>query len=155
MLTDLPNKGFLQMQKYILARTGDKDLAFEGEQIANQISPAHRRLTDSPKSRTVWFEGWVYLTRGGKFILRLSYRWCGKSTREVSQDYAFVADTEGRVIQLLDEFDPLDCVAGFPEGDHWAKQQALLDQAVKDDFAALQDSLIDELAKRGAPEVVE
>jgi len=143
------------MQDYSLVRTGKSNLEFHGELIAEAKSPAYRRHEKNPTARAHWYEAYVYLTRGGKYILHVLYRFAGPLNREILQDYVFVHDDIDGVIQSMKEFSPTDCVTGYPDGEHWEKKQQILMNDLDGDFDLLEELIHSKLQRLKEPERID
>jgi len=141
------------MTQHTIPRSSQSSLTFEGEQIAAQKSPAHRRA--EKKATCTWFECEVFRTKGGKFVVHVGYRWQGKLTREINSDHARVFDELIEAMEYLDDFDPLECITGFPSGERYEKQQQELESDVSTDWNLLVDMVENEIAEKSKPEVVE
>jgi hypothetical protein len=125
------------MQEFTLPRTGKSNLTFTGELIAQAKSPAHRRYEHNPKGRAHWFEAAVYRTKGGKYILSVAYRWAGKMSREENMDFVWPLGNTQDVYATLAEFDPTECVSGYPIGEFWTQKQESLLESIRQDFDIL------------------
>lgn len=141
------------MKEYTLPRTGQSDIIFTGELLAEAKSPAYRRSVDQPTTKNHWFECDVYRTKGGKLIVHLKYRWSGKLYRESHYDDVTVVERNPAAVLL--GVDPSDYVTGYPEGEYWAEKQQNLLTSIREDYDLLVEAITNQLMKHAEPERVE
>lgn len=145
----------IEFQEFNLPRTGDRTLAFTGKLIFHVKSPSHKRTADNPNTKNHWFESWLYQTKGGSFVLHIGYRWSGKIYRETIQDFVYTMKSQEEIKSKLTDFEPTDCVTGYPEGDHWAEKQSRLMNEIDNDYNAMVELIEDRIAKMNEPERIE
>ena len=124
------------MLRITLTRTGNRPLAFDGEQIAASSS----RHRDANR----WHDLSLYKTSNGNFVLSVDYNtiWQG----EMDYSDAVIVDSADAVAQVLRTTDPTKHATGFPvysdamrvkEDRRRAELQARYDAAVSELLADL------------------
>jgi len=144
------------MPDFDLPRTGQRNLQFTGTLIASARSPSADLHEREPRRKAKWFTCNLYQTAGGKWVLSISYRWCGKLANETERDLVEVFDHPQQAIEWADGLDPMvEFVTGFPPDPYWAERQETLTVKVNEDFGIMVERLEDALAKQQEPERVE
>jgi hypothetical protein len=108
------------MPNYTFPRTGAPALACEGELLARATSKREK----GNLSR-YWHELTLVRAASGKIVLAVSYR--SDWPQETPQDDAFVLDNLEAVPPALAEYEPLDGVGGYPEGEQFEARQRKLE----------------------------
>ena len=82
--------------KYVVNRDGDKDLAFEGDIVAQVSSHSNFGCQQNR-----WTEIDIYRTRKGKYIVAIRGRTCWQG--EINRHDAYVCEDEAAVIEALNQ----------------------------------------------------
>jgi hypothetical protein len=90
----------------ILPRSGSSPLSFFGHLLAKAGEPP----TDKYIVR--WHELELYLTNSGRYVVAIHFR--TTSRHEKPWNDAFPMDTVEEVVSLLEEYDPVEYVLGWP-----------------------------------------
>lgn len=95
-------------RKFLLTRSGDRALSFQGRKLAQA---GEQGTQGEAKDR--WHTIAIYHTDTNRFVGHVEYHatWDG----EEAWASAFVADTADDLVQQLQEHDPLACVFGYPD----------------------------------------
>lgn len=114
------------METITIKRTGDAPLVFSGEVIAEQSGQ-----WGNGRELNRWFDLRIYSTSGREFVAEASYqtRWRGETDRTD----AFVGKAKA-VAAWLTEYDPQNCVEGFPSGESYRKRQEQLLRTICDHY---------------------
>lgn len=107
------------MDTFVIERTGDRPLQFDGEKIASATS----EMT-AGKVGNRWHELTLYRTSTGQFVLVVLYQtlW----TEEMNHQTAWLVNHEKDLVEKLQQYDPADHVRGFPNYPQFqAKQEGL------------------------------
>ena len=131
-------------KKFTIPRTGDRALAFSGDELASTDTRSHEGFGQSR-----WHELTLYQTDGGRYVLAVSYRtqWQG----EIPVDWAWTAETADEAADLLRSHDPLSGVMGFPPGPQYQGRQDRL----YTDLRMRYDAAVSEILDAVGPEEVE
>lgn len=144
------------MQPVSLPRTAQPSLEFTGDIICDVKSPSYQRHIRSPKAYCHWFEVTIYKTKIGRYVVAVRYRWSGKLSREVAQDFAWACAGEDDVLSSMEKFDPTTCVTGYPEGNaNWDRKQEMLLNNIETDWDLLVLDVKTKIASLQTPEHVE
>ena len=128
------------MSRITLTRTGNRPLAFDGEQIAASSS----RHRDANR----WHDLALYRTTNGNFVLSVDYNTIWQGERDHSD--AVIVDSADAVAEFLRNFNPCEHAMGFPvyndvmrikEDRRRAELQARYDEAVSELLADLPEEL--------------
>lgn len=125
------------MEAFRIPRTGQVPLVFEGTELASTSSQ-----WVAGKDQTRWHAVSVYQTAGGHCVVAIGYctRWQGE------EDWAAAAVCDlADVADVLDRYDPVEHLVGFPPGQQFAVKQLRLVQALQEDWAALVSRILDQL----------
>jgi hypothetical protein len=117
-------------------RTGQPPLKFEGMQLATASS----KKDGSRHEAKQWYEASVYRTKGGGFVATAVYRTVWAHEREYRWATAHASAAEA--ITWLQGLDVLSVVAGYPEGEQFARKQERLMDALLDQWEWLVGELL-------------
>lgn len=108
-------------ETFTLPRTGNRQLQFEGEELASADSSV-RGGNDSTRHHELA----LYRTIGGKYVIAIGYRtrWQG----EHNHDAAIVCDSPEEATETLRSTLPTEHLMGFPPGDHYAEKRARVER---------------------------
>jgi hypothetical protein len=108
------------MERFKLERTGDLPLSFEGERVAQSKGKWH-----SGKDQNRWHDLAIYRTKGGRYLLQITYQtqWQGESDH--SQIIDCGDDVTSAVVELK-AHDPASHVEGYPPGEQYSDRQRML-----------------------------
>src|SRR3990167_1105524 len=114
----------IMMGKIKLPRTGDRPLAFAGEQIA----AADSRQPQGP-CQNRWYDLALYRTEGGTYVVAIGYRtqWQGELPRDQAHKCSDVAEAVAILRDTIPEL-PLN---GFPPGQQYDERRAHVEGAVR------------------------
>ena len=131
------------MASFILQRTGNPPLKFEGELIAE----SRPQPVANKKEPNRWHELAVFRTAAGKYVLAVTYRAEWKD--EQSHSHAEVHSDSESVVAALRQYNPIAHVRGFPLGEAFAHKQQRLLQEISQRFATQVSELLnrDEFAE--------
>lgn len=126
------------MEEYVLKRTGDRPLKFNGELVAEVGGKWH-----AGAEQNRWYEIRVYRTAGGKYVVEVAYEtmWQG----EDSYHYARVCNTIRDVLEEIEFFDPLEYLLGYPPHPQFAVKQARLEQSLRQRWSVLVGEILSAL----------
>lgn len=111
-----------ETKKYLLKRTGNVPLSFEGELLSSQEGPWHRG-----REHRRFFDLRVYRTMGGKYIAERNFRtsWTGESESHSVEVFSDL-DKVGDFFRLWrPDYQSLPHV-GYPSGKQFQEKQARL-----------------------------
>ena len=129
---------------FTLPRTGEQPVTFTGTLLAAETGAMPKLKQHHEIS--------VYRTQGGSYVVAISYRTTWKT--ESPHDLAIVCKTLEQVAEELWAYDPVESVAGPPEGTlNWEQRQQETRAAVSERY----DTLVSRLLARlpGAAERIE
>jgi len=112
------------MKEYVLKRTGDRPLKFNGELVAEVGGKWHAGVEQNR-----WHEIRVYMTASGKYVVEIAYEtmWQG----EDSCRYAMVCNAVRDVLEEIKLFDPLDRLLGYPPHPTFTEKQIRLEESLR------------------------
>ncbi len=107
------------MEKYLIKRTGESPLSFEG----NILAESNGRWAGG-KEQNRWHDVTLYETETHKYVLSIEYHtlWQG----ELDHYYAQFADSVEELKDLVRYYSPEEFVQGFPPHPHYSEKQANL-----------------------------
>jgi hypothetical protein len=96
--------------KHTLTRTGNRPLAFEGEQIAHEST----QIVNG-KDHNRWHEITLYRAASSKFVIHIAYRtqWQGELDHDDAEAFN---NTDEMIEWIRTKYSPGQFVSGFPEG---------------------------------------
>lgn len=112
------------MPEIVWERTGDRPLAFDGEVL---VSERFDQDKEEPKGRDYQIQ--IARTVGGQYVAQVSYSTTWK--QESNFTYAFQGDDPEEIVIILQGFDPMKPVVGFPPGKPFEERQRRLEQILK------------------------
>ena len=133
--------------EFMLDRTGQPRLSFEGDVIASAVSPGKRRSLGDPRAKSHWFEIDVYKTKGGSYVMYIRYRFSGALYREAPYDHVTTHADRESMLAAADEWQPMAYVKGFPSTPFWAEKQAGLCRDLDSDFSLMVEDVSCQLLK--------
>jgi hypothetical protein len=125
-----------------LQRSGSRPLTFVGTLLAKADGPAEE------KKIVRWHQLKLYHAASGVYVVAIQFR--TTSRHETTWDDAFVCDTSEDVIALLEDYDPVEYVLGWPVPRYADKDRRVRDVLVAD-FESLVSTLLaglEEFAER-------
>lgn len=112
------------MSEIVWARTGDRPLAFDGKIL---VSESFDPGKEEPKGRQYTIK--IARTDGGQYVAQVVYKTEWKQESDFS--YAFQGDDPEEIVIILQGFDPMKPVVGFPPGKPFEERQRRLEQILK------------------------
>jgi hypothetical protein len=110
----------VKMEEMTLERTGQRPLAFEGEEITSASS----RIVAGKECHR-WHQVNVYKTKGGKVVVAVAYRTCWKG--ELEYQDAVVLDGVDEAATFMENYIPPNTgTVGYPPVPQFAERQARL-----------------------------
>jgi hypothetical protein len=132
------------MQFYILERTGMPPIRVYGEELARAADEGTGGINKRQHALS------LIRSEGGRLLLQVVYR--SDWRNDLSHDDVLEADTVAGLADLLEDYDPAECVKGFPPNPDYAEKQAVLLAEVRQRFGRLVTELFrhagDEFAER-------
>lgn len=133
------------MRDYILERTGLPPVRFRGEELAWELD---EKGTGGVNKR--WHILRLYRSEKGRILLQIQYQTDWRN--DLPHDDVLEAETVAGLAHLLEDYDPAECVKGFPPNPDYAEKQAALLAEVRQRFGRLVTELFrhagDEFAER-------
>lgn len=114
--------------EHVLSRTGDLPLKLTGI----QLSDTSTRVVNS-KDRLRWHELDIY--QASKFVAHV--KWHTAWEGEQPHDTCLIADSLQNLASQIRDYDPLEYLIGFPEGQQFERKQERLEQSICDDWSAM------------------
>lgn len=128
-----------ESETFTLTRTGAAPLRFQGRLIAENDG---ERQAGSEHNR--WHELAIYQTSGGRYVVRIAFctRWEGELHHDIAEIVDAGKDTGGdhdhaeTVAEILQSYDPMAHVGGYPSGTGYEDRQRRLDRDIRARYAA-------------------
>jgi hypothetical protein len=118
------------MSTITLTRTGQRPLAFDGEEQFRATSRAR-----SGPAETRWWELVIYRTADARAVMELNY--LSQWETETEWSTAAVYPTMEALFDALEQHNPLDPVRGYPDAPHYHAKQRTLEQSLRAAWATL------------------
>jgi hypothetical protein len=121
------------MKRYKLPRTGRSPVRFEGNEIANRITPEGKRQHAIT----------IYKTQAGNLIACVQYltEW----PRETERDTVFIEQAWPALVEQLASYRAGNDVTGFPAGEQFRQQEAITRREIQDNYDSLLSTICEEL----------
>lgn len=121
-----------------LSRSELSPIDLNGELLYSLKSPQWLRAEGKNKSKYChWFEADVYLSNGGTFAAAVRYRFSCALHREMEHDDVLTAKSWTELATMLEDYNAVYLVKGFPDCEKWIDHQQLLMERVRYDWSRL------------------
>ena len=111
-------------RKFILKRSGDRALSFEGKLIAKAGGQG-----EYGDAKERWHELALYHTASDRYVASVEFH----ATWEGEEEWfvAFVADEPTKLIEQLQEHDPYACIFGYPDTQQFKSRNEQLRRVIQ------------------------
>jgi hypothetical protein len=127
-----------ELKTFEIEITGELSLEFDGISL---ISESNHWVNGQDRNRYHSID--IYEPSDGGYILHICFvtHWQG----EHDQKEVWELGTLDQVVKILENYDPIEFLIGFPNGQHFAEKQARLEDALARDWVELKGKVLNSL----------